>query len=207
MSQEIIIIESYDILYTLDMVNEVSENRIRIPDPNSEIDIPGSKPLASRVDPFEGRLSLARASNIPFPNEWENIPPIHKTRGVSVTEPGDLVFVVELPLYEAWRMLFDAGISTTESNAHFELKEEETNIILGIVWNTLSPAQRYAAMQLCNEEPDKWKHVSAQEHGDGYEALYLDWKISREKVNPRQVRNYVNNRVQKLIKGRIKIGP
>lgn len=185
--------------------NETGEQpiRIRIPHPHEKITIPGSKPLASSVDIFTKDVSIRRATDIPFPDSWDEIKGIHETRGQTVEKSEDLVFVVELPLYKAVRMLFDAGIRTTESNAHFGPNQEETIIGLGIDWSTLSPNQRNAAEKLCKDEPDKWEHIPADKHPDHYEALYLSWKIKKGEVSPRQVKAYVEQKVAELIQGRV----
>ncbi len=173
-------------------------DRIQIKDPHAVISIPGSKLMASRTDPFSGELSIKKANEIPLPNSWDQIPAIHLTRGIQIEKSEDLIFVVELPLYKAVRTLYDAHIQTTESNAHFEPHENETTIGLGIVWDSLNSAQQRYAMELCRQEPDKWKHLSKEEHPDGYEALYLDWRIHRKQVTPRMVKGYADSKAENL---------
>jgi hypothetical protein len=156
-------------------------------------------------DVFTDKISIRSATEIPLSNDWNDISAIHQTRGVTVERSEDLVFVIELPLYKACRMLYDAGIQTTESNAHFEPSQEEATIVLGIKWDSLNESQQNMAETFCAEEPDKWRHYSAEEHGDGYEAVYLNWKIKRHEVNPRQVKAYIDQMAQRLIQGKIKI--
>lgn len=187
------------------MPNENTGDRLHISDPNKKIVVPGSKTLATSEDIFTGRIMIRKANEVDLPNDWNDIPAIHKTRGVTVNSSEDLVFFIELPLYHACRMLFDAGIVTTESNCHFEPGEEAANVILGIRWDSLNQMQQNGAEKLCREEPDKWQHISAEEHGDKYEALYLNWKIKKSEVNPRQVKLYVEDKVKKIIQGRIVI--
>lgn len=185
------------------MVGEVDQDgldRIQIKDPHAVISIPGSKPIASRTDPFSGELSIKKANEIPLPNSWDQIPAIHLTRGIQIEKSEDLVFVVELPLYKAARTLYDANIQTTESNAHFEPGQEETHIIMGIVWDSLNSAQQRYALALCQKEPDKWKHLTKEDHPDGYEALYLDWRIQRNQITPRMVKGYVDSKTEDLTK-------
>lgn len=185
--------------------NEGTQTRIRIVNPHEKIVIPGSKSLVTRRDLFTDRIHITRATDIPLPDNWDDIPAIHRTRGANVEMSEDLVFVVELPLYKACRMLYNAGIVSTESNAHFDPGQEETVIGLGIKWDSLNDAQKNVAEKLCTEEPDKWKHISAEQHGDSYEALYLSWKIQKNEVTPRQVKEYIDSKVEKLIAGRIRI--
>lgn len=181
------------------------QGRIRINNPREKISIPGSNPLASRQDIFTDQIVIKRATEIPLSSDWDNIPQIGRTRSINVDKSEDLVFVVELPLYEAARMLYDAGITTTESNAHFDPGYDEAKMVLVIKWDSLNESQRNAAEKLCREEPDKWKHYSAAEYGDHYEIVSLSWTIKKTEVTPREVRAYVNEKVKELIKGRTKI--
>jgi hypothetical protein len=171
---------------------------------SAKITVPGSQLLSSSKDPETGRIHIKRANEINLPQSWDDIPRIGKSRGTQVLKPEDLIFVVELPLYQACRALHEAGIVTTESNAHFEPGAEKALMGLGIKWDSLNLFQKNQADKLCQEEPDRWRHLSASEHGDGYEALYLEWWVSKSEVTPGEVKAYVDNRVEKLIKGRIK---
>jgi hypothetical protein len=188
--------------------NEDDRKRLKINDPNAIINIPGSKKLATDVDLFDDHLRIAAATGIPLPKQWDNISGIHRSRGMRLDKPEKFVFVVEKPLYSAVRMLDQAGITTTESNAHFSPGQEETLIMLGIMWDTLNEEQKRIAVDLCKQEPDKWKHITADKHPDKYEALYLHWNIKKTETGPRQVKSYVDSSVQRLIKGRllIKVG-
>lgn len=185
--------------------SEDNQSRLRIPNPHEKISVPGSKPFAVLRDVFEGTTLTLPATEIPLSNNWDDIPAINKLRSITVEKSEDLVFVVELPLYKACRMLYNAGIITTESNAHFNPGEEEALVFLGIKWDSLTPSQKNLAEVLCAKEPDKWKHYSAKENGDGYEAVYFNWKIKKNEVSPRQVKAYVDAKAQELIRGRIKI--
>jgi hypothetical protein len=190
---------------TMTTDSKPSEERIKISDPHAVISIEDSAPFSTTVDIFDGSIKVAKATGIELPNDWDLIPPIHKSRGLGIEKSEDLVHIIELPLYKATRMLFDAGIQTTESNAHFEANEEETLILLGIRWSSLNENQKNMANKFCVEEPDRWVHLSAQQHPDNYEALYLNWKIKKSEVKPRQVKAYVEKKAAELIQGKLKI--
>ncbi len=161
--------------------------------------IPGSREHTTNTDFETGDIHIRKADNIPLPNTWDKIPAIHRGRHIFPKSSEDLLFAVELPLYRAARLLYDAGIKTTESNAHFEPGTTETKIVLGIDWNSLNAPQKRYALELCEQEPDKWKHYTAAEHADEYESLYLEWQIQKDAVTPQAVKAYVDYRVQNLV--------
>jgi len=187
------------------MKSENSDRRLQIPDPNKHIVISTARSLSTNPDLLSNRIIIRPANHILLPTSWNKIPALHKTRGVNVLSPEELVHLVELPLYKACFMLYSAGIKTTESNAHFPDGSTETNIVMTIVWDTLSPLQRNAALKLCVDEPDKWKHLGGSDHPDGFEALCLNWKINRNQTSPQQVNSYAVASAVTIISGRVVI--
>jgi len=187
------------------------ERRVKIPAPHSVITVSGSLPFAVTKDIFTGERIVVQANEIPLPNSWDEISGIHMGRGQAPQTSEELVRFVELPLLKAARMLYKAKIKTSESNAHFEPDQDETVIALVIPWEkvddsgrlvpNLNTEQQKMANYLVKTDPERWKHGT---HHDGYEIFALEWRIKRNDPNttPREVKKYVDDKVDMLVKGR-----
>lgn len=179
-----------------------SMNEVKINPPT--IDLPDVGPVSAMSFP-NGHIQVARSNYFVIPKRWERIPAIHHSRSMTIDKPEQLVHIVELPLYPSAVLLHQAGIVTTESNAHFEAGEDKAVMLLGIRWDSLSDNQKRAAERLVREHPDRWRRFSEQAHGDGYEALYLHWTIQKDQFNPSQVEFSVRSDVERLIRGVAKV--
>lgn len=179
-----------------------SMNEVKINPPT--INLPDVGPVSAMSFP-NGHIVAERSNSFVIPTSWARIPAIHHPRSMTIDKPEQLVHIVELPLYPSAVLLHQAGIVTTESNAHFEAGEHVAVMLLGIRWDSLSDNQKWAAEKLVREHPDMWRRISAQAHGDGYEALYLHWTIQKDQFNPSQVEFSVRLDVQRLIQGVAKV--